>query len=126
MGSEFRFGTKWRWAGVVVQDEEGNLVAWQIEHPQGTVRVSRKVSQYEGWAFHEQFGFDIVTTVSITLEGDATDWDQARDAAPGDYTPRNVGLIGHPDSGKTALGDIIRSINERPMLPPGGMGSNND
>lgn len=124
--NEFRFGTKWRWAGVIVQDEEGNLIAWQIERPQGTVRVSQEMrGEYQGWAFHEQFGFDMVTKVSITLEGDATDWDQARDAAPGDHTPRNVGLIGHPDSGKTALGDIIRSINERPMLPPS-RGDRND
>lgn len=117
--SNFEFSgaaTRWRWAGLVVIDDEGNLATWQVDRPHGMVTVSQEI-RGSGWT-----SMYAVTTIKLTLEGDATEWDQGRDVAPGDHTPRTLGLIGHPDSGKTALGNIIKGLNERPMLPPGERG----
>lgn len=118
MGTEFNFGTRWKWAGVIVMDDEGNVAAWEIREPQGMVKVSHEVHDW----FLGGEGARITTRIGVSFEGDATEWDQGRDVAPGDHTPRTLGLIGHPDSGKTALGNIIKGLNERPMLPPGERG----
>lgn len=106
---------RWKWAGIVVIDDQGNTMAWQMTEPIGTVSVEQDIER--GRVLDGSFFTlpPMETRIRVSFEGRAThDWHGGEQAAPDDADLRNVGLIGHPQAGKTLLGNDVKGLTQKP------------
>lgn len=80
---------RWVWAGIVVRDEQGNMMAFEMDDPQGQVESSQQVHVVRGRQGGTQHFTLGSTLLRVHLRGLAREWS-------GDIpTSRSVGESPH-------------------------------
>jgi hypothetical protein len=74
-----------RWAGLVIQDEQGKYLVFQLKDPQGQVRIETQLQRRPGKGYWDMFMQPeriSSMVVHINLQGEAAGWDG--DSRPGE------------------------------------------